>query len=137
MKKREYSVMSGTDRATNKQLHGAQLVEATALNLLITAALTRSSLQELSELLRTGGRQFSLAIPVMEGLMQSALLETGLSHILSSYDLAKTLDFTFQGSLKISSDEYGIAVQMDGVTLSVDAHATMIDLSNFQGDTDD
>jgi len=128
-KPKEYQVMSGHNKATAKKLSGDELVDATAINLLITAALTRASLRELSALSPWLAQQYSSAIPVMEELMRFALSEMGLNLIPSLFALQKTLNFTFTGSLKILSDDDGIAIQLEDCELDVDSSGTTLSLN--------
>lgn len=126
----KYHVIAATKQGKEEELHGAELAEATAWNLLIGVALTRSCLQELSMLLPEQAQQCNLAIPVMEALMRLGLSATGLSPILSILDLQRTLNYTCTGSLKIFSDHDGIGLQHDDVEMSI----VLSDMTPYTGD---
>jgi len=126
--KESLRVFTETGKNPNNELHGDDLAAAAVVNLLITAALTRSSSQALSELSPTLARQCSSVIRAMVEAMQFASSEMGLNLIPSSFVLVKTWDFTLTGSLRISSDEFGIAVELIDTELVVSSEPATINL---------
>jgi len=129
--KKKFQVFSETGQNPNSELHGEEAEAAAATNLLITAALTRSCLQALSELSPTLAPLCNSAIQKTVEHMQFASSVMGLSLIPNLFALQKTWDFSLTGSLKISSDDVGMSVELIDTEASVQGHAMVIDLNGF------
>lgn len=129
--KKKFQVFSESSNSPDSELHGEEVAVAAATNLLIMAALTRSCLQALSEQSPMLAQQCNSAIQETVGHMQFASSVMGLNLIPSLFDLQKTWDFILTGSLKISSDEVGMSVELIDTEAEVLGRAMLFDLKGW------